>query len=241
MPSQIHGLSRKGVSRRAFMIGAISSSGALAACTTAPTRLLLPPEPLAPDPAFVAMYSALPNERFPIPAVDVSAINPIYFRQRVRYESIEPAGTIVVDPGSFFLYLVTDPGWALRYGVGVGRQGFGWAGEAIISRKAEWPTWTPPASMIERDPSLAPYARGMAPGLDNPLGARALYLYEDGQDTLYRIHGTNEPRSIGNAVSSGCIRLFNQDIIDLYGRTPRNARVVVIPHGDVTEGLLHDH
>ena len=203
--------------------------------------MLAVPEPPRLDPSIVAMYAAIPDERFFIPAVDVRQINPAYLRQIVANPTIERPGTIVVDPGQFFLYLVGDNGTAMRYGVGVGRQGFGWAGEAIISRKVEWPTWTPPASMIERDPTLAQYAGGMPPGLDNPLGARALYLFEDGVDTLYRIHGTAEQWSIGRAVSSGCIRLFNQDIIDLYRRTPLGTRVVVKPHSEVTGDLLHEH
>jgi lipoprotein-anchoring transpeptidase ErfK/SrfK len=117
----------------------------------------------------------------------------------------------------------------MRYGVGVGREGFGWNGVARIQMKREWPRWTPPAEMIARQPELEPYRRGMEPGLENPLGARALYLFQNGRDTLYRLHGTNEPRSIGSNVSSGCVRLVNQDIIDLYSRTPLGTRVVVLP------------
>jgi lipoprotein-anchoring transpeptidase ErfK/SrfK len=129
---------------------------------------------------------------------------------------------------------VRENGRALRYGVGVGRDGFDWSGRAKILMKRKWPTWTPPRSMIERQPELEKYANGMPPGLDNPLGARALYLFENGRDTLYRLHGTNEPWSIGKAMSSGCIRLFNQDIIDLYDRVPRGTSVVVLEHNRPT-------
>lgn len=229
------------VSRRSFTLGALASAASLAACTTTPNLAASLATVLPSGFDYDEIYAAMPHERFAIPAVDYRQIDPRYLRQTVRYATNEPSGTIVVDPTRFFLYLVAEDGLSTRYGVGVGRQGFSWAGEASINRKAAWPTWTPPREMIERDPSLAQYANGMAPGLDNPLGARALYLYEDGQDTLYRIHGTAEQHSIGNAVSSGCIRMFNQDVIDLHGRTPIGTRVVVINRGNVPVGLLHDH
>jgi lipoprotein-anchoring transpeptidase ErfK/SrfK len=116
---------------------------------------------------------------------------------------------------------------AMRYGVGVGKAGFGWSGRAVIQYKRKWPRWTPTDNMIARDPELEQWRDGMEPGLTNPLGARALYLFENGRDTLYRIHGTNEPWSIGQAMSSGCIRLLNQDIIDLYNRIPNGNPVLV--------------
>lgn len=219
------------VSRRTFLLGA---GATLAGCTTIsspPGIEPLGPAPRAADPYYVEMYAAVPQERFPIPAVDVSRIDARFLRQEVPYQSPEPGGTIVVDTREKFLYLLRENGRALRYGVGVGREGFGWSGRATISMKREWPIWTPPRSMIEREPWLEPYANGMPPGLENPLGARALYLFENGRDTLYRVHGTNEPWSIGRAMSSGCIRLFNQDIIDLYNRTPLGTRVVVLDHG----------
>lgn len=172
-----------------------------------------------------------PSERFPIPAVHSGELDPIYIRQQVRYETHHPPGTVIVDPDDKFLYLIQENGLAMRYGVGVGREGFGWTGSAVIGRKAAWPTWTPPAAMIKRQPELQRYAGGMKPGLENPLGARALYLYQDGRDTLYRLHGTNDPASIGQNVSSGCIRLLNHDVIDLYERMPVGAKVVVLPHG----------
>ncbi len=216
-------------SRRAFLIGGGVSLLAGCAATVNTPPVSSPARSSAPGPHAIAMYQAIPDERFPIPAVDVTQIDPRYLRQQVAYSSPEPVGTIVVDPNAKFLYLLQEGGRALRYGVGVGRVGFGWSGRALINMKREWPTWTPPTSMIEREPRYAQYADGMEPGLDNPLGARALYLFEDGRDTLYRLHGTSEQWSIGRAVSSGCIRLFNQDIIDLYGRTPLGTSVVVLP------------
>ena len=135
----------------------------------------------------------------------------------------------MVDPGQRYLYLVQGNGKAIRYGIGVGREGFGWNGEATIQRKQQWPWWYPPVEMQARDERARRYANGMEGGPSNPLGARALYLYKGGRDTLYRIHGTNEPQSIGRAVSSGCIRMLNADVIDLYDRVPIGTRVVVLP------------
>lgn len=220
------------ISRRAFLAGAVVS---LTGCTTAGSRLApepaaYGPPPVQPDPFYAMMYGAMPNERFPVPAVDITRVDPRFLRQEVPYAAAEEPGTVVVDTSERFLYLVREGGRALRYGVGVGREGLSWSGRARIQMKREWPRWTPTQNMIRRDPALAKYARGMEPGLDNPLGARALYLFENDRDTLYRLHGTNEPWSIGMAMSSGCIRLFNQDIIDLYERTPLGARVVVLDH-----------
>ena len=151
-----------------------------------------------------------------------------YHPTRVRFSGYQP-GTIVVDARNHFLYLIDSRNRALRYAVGVGKAGLTFRGTATISRKAKWPSWTPTANMIRKNPGkYARYAGGVPGGKNNPLGARALYLYDDGRDTLYRIHGTNEPWSIGKAVSSGCIRLFNQDIIDLYDRVQVGAEVVVL-------------
>ncbi len=168
-------------------------------------------------------------EPFPIASVDLNKIKPKYHRQIITDPTGERTGTIVVDVDKKFLYLVLENGKALRYGIGVGRQGFSWSGEAIIQRKAKWPTWTPPLTMQQRQPETAKWAGGMPGGPDNPLGARALYLFQNGRDTLYRIHGTAEVSSIGRAVSSGCIRLLSADVIDLYQRIPVGTRVVVIP------------
>lgn len=181
-----------------------------------------------------ARYAALDDEKFPVSAVNLKRIDPKFLRQEVTYQTPEHPGTIVVDPQNHFLYLVMPGGRALRYGVGVGREGFGWNGAATIARKAAWPTWTPPAEMIARDPSAAPWAKGMPGGPQNPLGARALYLYQNGRDTLYRIHGTSQPWSIVKSMSSGCIRLLNQDIIDLYRRVPIGSRTVVLPSTNVS-------
>lgn len=174
-------------------------------------------------------YAGVPNDRFKIPAVDLSKLPPKYRRQMVRYDGPHKPGTVVVDPAARYLYLVSENGRAIRYGVEVGREGLEWSGTATIARRAEWPTWTPPAEMIARDPKVAPYAGGMPGGLDNPLGARALYLYQGGKDTLYRIHGGGAAGRIGEATSSGCVRLLDQDAIDLYKRVPNGAEVVVLP------------
>ncbi|WP_137390886.1 L,D-transpeptidase [Rhodoligotrophos defluvii] len=150
-----------------------------------------------------------------------------YKRQVVSYTGPESPGTIIIDTRQRFLFFVLPGGQAVRYGVGVGREGFSWSGEAVVERKQEWPRWFPPAEMIARDPKLEPYRNGMDGGPENPLGARALYLYKDGKDTLFRIHGTAQPWSIGQNVSSGCIRLLNEDIIDLYERVPIGTTVIV--------------
>lgn len=216
--------------RRTFLVG--TAATVLAGCNTTMSREGLRPASFNPVPGgyYQEMYAAIPDEKFPIPAVDVTRVDPRYLRQEIAYGTPEPAGTIIVDTSEKFLYLVRENGRALRYGVGVGRQGLTWSGRGMILHKAAWPRWTPTENMIARDPELAKYADGMEPGLNNPLGARALYLFEGGRDTLYRLHGTNEPHSIGQAMSSGCIRLFNQDIIDLYNRTPIGTRVVVLDH-----------
>jgi lipoprotein-anchoring transpeptidase ErfK/SrfK len=167
--------------------------------------------------------AALPPELRPETGPQKS-LPPQFRRTLVDYYTKEPAGTIVIDTPNTYLYLVLGNGKALRYGIGVGREGFTWSGSERISRLAEWPDWNPPEQMIERQPYLP---RFMAGGEGNPLGARALYL----GDTLYRIHGTNQPSTIGSFVSSGCIRLTNEDIMDLYKRVKVGTRVVVLPSG----------
>lgn len=149
------------------------------------------------------------------------AFDPKYEKQLVDYDGKEHAGTIVIDTPNKFLYLVEGDGKALRYGIGVGRPGFTWSGIKTISAKKEWPDWTPPAEMLQRRPDLPRHMEG---GPQNPLGARAMYL----GSTLYRIHGSNEPWTIGTNVSSGCIRMRNEDVIDLYGRVNVGTKVVVI-------------
>jgi len=183
---------------------------------------------------YLAMYGERPQEQFPLPATDLSEVDPRYLRKEVAYPTREQPGTIVVDTDNRYLYLVRENGRAIRYGIGVGKQGMSWRGRASVGRKAAWPRWTPTPAMIARDPEKnGPWAGGMQAGLDNPLGARALYLYQGSRDTLYRIHGTNEPWTIGKSVSSGCIRMFNQDIIDLHSRVPTGSNVVVLNRGQL--------
>jgi lipoprotein-anchoring transpeptidase ErfK/SrfK len=152
-------------------------------------------------------------------------------RQVVKFRTAEQPGTIIIDGNQHFLYLVQPGQQAIRYGIGVGRDGFGWAGVVRVGRTAEWPTWTPPAEMVARDPNARKWASGQPGGPDNPLGARALYLYEGDQDTIYRIHGTPEPWTIGLDVSSGCIRMNNDDITDLYSHVEIGAKVIVLMQG----------
>ncbi|WP_192845794.1 L,D-transpeptidase [Aureimonas sp. AU22] len=219
--------------RRQFLTLASLSLGAivLPGCTTVGT-----PPPTSPpaeppvDPNYLSMYRAMPEERFPIPAVNLRKIDPRFYRQVVTDPTGERPGTVVVDTDNYFLYLVREDGQALRYGVGLGRQGFTWSGKGVVQWKRPWPTWTPPAEMIERQPELERYSAengGQPPGLDNPLGARALYIFQDGVDTLYRLHGTPEAWTIGKAVSSGCVRLLNQDIVDLYSRVSTPSPILV--------------
>jgi lipoprotein-anchoring transpeptidase ErfK/SrfK len=151
--------------------------------------------------------------------------------QIVMMPDIAAPGTIVVDPQQHFLYLVKDDGTALRYGVGVGRDGFAWSGSAEIGMKRRWPRWVPPASMVQRDKKARRWANGQPGGPENPLGARALYLHQNGQDTLYRIHGTNQPESIGRSVSSGCIRMLNEHVAELYNQVEIGTPVMVLSAG----------
>jgi len=213
------------LSRRLFLIGV--SAVALAACST--TRTPVVQEPTI-DPYYQRMYGEVIGEPFRVAAMDLRRVDPKWWRQEVPYPTSERPGTLVVDTPARFLYLVLEGGRALRYGIGVGKdESLVFRGTATIGRKAEWPRWTPTKSMIAREPErYGPYAAGMPGGETNPLGPRALYLYKNGNDTLFRLHGTTEPYTIGTNVSSGCIRLMNQDIIDLYARVPTGAKVVVI-------------
>ena len=155
-------------------------------------------------------------------------LDPEFAPQRVRYRNSYEPGTIIIDTSNHFLYLVEQWGQARRYGIGVGRAGLAFKGAATIDRKAEWPRWTPTKNMIRREPKkYARYANGVPGGINNPLGARALYLYRDGRDTYYRIHGTNEPHTIGRSVSNGCIRMINDHVIDLYERVSLGTQVIV--------------
>lgn len=174
-------------------------------------------------------YGDIAGERFAVRAIRTARIEPRNLRQFVAFETTEHPGTIVIDTQNRFLYLLQEQGMAIRYGIGVGIDGLAFTGSAVIGFKREWPRWTPTTDMIRRNPDLYEKWRGgMDGGPSNPLGARALYLFNDGKDTLFRIHGTAEPHTIGKAVSSGCIRMFNHDVIDLYRRVPSGARVVVL-------------
>lgn len=176
------------------------------------------------------MYGEMVDGGFVIPAVPIEKVDRRFYRQEVRDPTGQAPGTVVVDTSSHFLYLVMPGGRAMRYGVGLGRAGFEWAGSAVIQWKQKWPTWTPPTEMILRKPELEKYSAangGMPPGLDNPLGARAHYIFQDGVDTLYRVHGSPEWWSIGQSVSSGCVRMINQDVIDLYERVKPGSPIVV--------------
>ena len=213
-------------SRRSFLLGAAGLAGlALSGCATT-GDIASPAEPVFSE-YYLNMYAAMPYERFPVPAVDLRQLKPSHFREEVADPTGERPGTIVVHTAERYLYLVGENGRAMRYGIGVGREGFAWSGRAEIAAKKAWPTWTPPAEMVARQPEIEPYRNGMPPGLDNPLGARALYIFQNGRDTIYRLHGTNDPRTIGEAVSSGCVRLINQDVIDLYQRVPVGTPILV--------------
>jgi len=200
----------------------------LAGCTNAP-QSLFSGAPRGID-RYAAVYGPIMDGSYAIPALDLDVTaNTDLLRQDVAFSTPYRPGTIVVNVAQRRLYLVQRGGRALRYAVGVGREeALNFRGSAVIGQKTTWPRWTPTADMIRRMPKYAAYAGGMPGGLENPLGARALYLYVGDRDSYFRIHGTNEPTTIGSAVSSGCIRMFNQDIIDLYNRVPLGAPVVVL-------------
>lgn len=239
-----HGLDGKALSRRGFLALGTAATAALAGCAGPTTRQFVAetaPVYRTPvnrgsgvartSPYYDSMYGPKLDEPFPLPAIPYHEIDPAYLRQEVADPTGERPGTIVVSTSDRFLYLVRENGRAMRYGVGIGRDGFSWSGRAIVQWKQKWPKWTPPTDMIARQPELERWSAangGMPPGLDNPLGARALYIFKDGVDTLYRVHGSPEYKSIGQAVSSGCVRLINQDICDLYDRVPTRTPIVVI-------------
>ncbi len=197
---------------------------ALSACGSQPAKTVSD----APDPASVARYAAVDDNGILIPEVNTGYLNAHNRRTEVAYNGPEAPGTIIVDPYARFLYYTLPDGQALRYGIAVGREGRGFSGSATINRKAVWPSWRPTANMVATEPDVyGPVAGGLPGGLENPLGARALYLYRGGRDTMYRIHGTNNASTIGRATSAGCIRLFNQDALDLFDRTPEGTPVKV--------------
>jgi lipoprotein-anchoring transpeptidase ErfK/SrfK len=209
--------------RRAVITGGFAAAALIgfAGCTTTGTNT-----PSTGGGSGFGFYGAAPEEP--------RGADPAFARTVVTYPSPEPQGTIVVDPGSHFLYLIQGGGQAIRYGVGVGAEGFVWSGMATVHTKQEWPDWYPPPEMLARKPELREHmvqlqsGIGMKGGPDNPIGARAMYLWQGKKDTLYRIHGTNEPWTIGTNVSSGCIRLTNEDVTDLYNRTPVGTKVIVL-------------
>ena len=213
------------ISRRLFLLGL--SATALSACST--TRQPVVQEPVI-DPYYQRMYGPVLGEPYMVAGMDLRRVDPKWWRQEVPYFTSERPGTLVVDTPAHYLYLVMENNRALRYGIGVGKdEALVFRGDATIGRKAQWPRWTPTQSMIAREPDrYGPYANGMEPGPENPLGPRALYLYKNGRDTLFRIHGTTEPWSIGQNVSSGCIRMTNADVIDLYERVQLYTKVVVL-------------
>ncbi len=237
-------LPQTGINRR-ILLGGMAFL-VLPGCTTTDEVIGVLPDgpdaqayvPVAPPPVDMApvymppeeMYAAVNEGEFSLPAIPYKKIDPKFYRQAVADPTGEQPGTIVVDTANRFLYLVQPFGEAVRYGVAIGKEGFAWSGNANVEWKGKWPKWTPPAEMIARDPTLEKYSNengGMPPGPKNPLGARALYIFKDGVDTLYRIHGSPEWKSIGKKASSGCVRMMNQDVIDLYERVPKHAPIVV--------------
>lgn len=223
------------ISRRALLrAGAASiAAGALAGCTTmggGPMPIIDAGPSDPPLPSMDEMYGPMEDGGFSLPAIPYQQIDPQFLRQIVRDPTGAASGSLVVNTTSHHLFLVRPNGWAIRYGVGLGRAGFEWAGDGVIQWKQAWPKWTPPDEMIARDPKLAKFSKengGQPPGLRNPLGARAMYIFRDGQDTLYRVHGSPEWKSIGKSVSSGCVRMMNQDVIDLYSRVGTKAPIIV--------------
>lgn len=206
-------------------LGIAVTAALLSACATDPSRI----SGMADVPeAQTDHYIAHKDGPFTVPAVPLDKVPAQFHRQTVAFPTDEVPGTIIIDPTARFLHLVTGKNTAIRYGISVGRAGFEWSGVAIVAQRRPWPRWTPPPEMIERQPELAKWENGQPGGPTNPLGARALYLTSNGIDHGYRIHGTPDWRSIGRNASSGCIRMINHDVIDLYTRVPDGAKVIVL-------------
>lgn len=223
--------------RRGFIgLGVAMLSGCVSAAPHSdPTRATVAQADAAP--AVPDIYQELFDEGYVIPALVPGEVPPRFWRSEVDYLGPEAPGTLVVDTPAKYLYHILSDRRATRYGVGVGREGFAWAGRAKVAYKRKWPRWTPPDTMVNRQPELEPYSianGGMDPGLRNPLGARALYIHEGNRDTLYRLHATDRPNSIGKSVSSGCIRLLSQDVIHLYDTVRDGSPIVVIPDPAMT-------
>ncbi len=218
------------MTRRHFAVAAAAAS--LGACAR-PATVSRNAPPDLPPPPMPDIYGAIMDEPYPVPAVPPGVVPPELWRREVPNPWPDHArGTIVVDPDDAVLHFVEDAERATRYGVSVGAAGFDWQGKARLQFTRSWPRWNVPETMAERRPDLAAFTvenGGMDPGPDNPLGARALYLFQNGVDTLYRIHGGCEPQLLGKAVSSGCIRMLDQDAIDLEARSVHGAEVIVLP------------
>lgn len=229
-------------SRRQLCIGGAVMLGApLSACSTG-EMLTLDSRSARPEiatrtlatPDYRAVYGEYPGEPFAIEPFNYSQVDARYLRQTVEWRGPEGPGTIIVDPANKHLYFTESAGQATRYGVGVGREGFSWSGHAQINMKRSWPDWIPPHEMVLRSPEIVaqlektPRGLGVPGGPRSPLGARAMYLFGDGRDLGYRIHGTTEPETVGTNVSSGCIRMINQDIVHLYTRAAIGTRVTVL-------------
>ena len=218
---------------RSIMTGAIAAATLLAA-PLAPAAAM----PLTPAPAAGLEAPALPVIR----VAQQKLPKPEFMRRKVRLVTDEKPGTIIIDTNTKYLYYVQGQNRAIRYGVGVGREGFGWSGVVKVGRKAEWPDWRPPSNMIARERAkghiIPPYMKG---GPNNPLGARAMYLYKGGRDTIFRIHGTNQPWTIGQNMSSGCIRMMNKDVEHLYEQAAVGSKVIVIgPGGKLGDTVYND-
>ncbi|QCO54901.1 L,D-transpeptidase [Pseudorhodobacter turbinis] len=216
---------------------ALLLSGCVAPVATAPTDPEAAKRNAAVEPAEVAYVSKMDGD-IVIPAVPLEKFPEQYRRQEVDYTTDQPPGSIIIHPGQKYLYFVTGKNRAIRYGISVGKSGFEWAGEAVVSQTKNWPTWTPPKEMIARSPKLEKWKDGQPGGPTNPLGARAIYLLSNGRDYGYRIHGTPDWWSIGRNASSGCIRMVQQDIIDLNQRVSKGANVLVLnADGSMPKGL----
>lgn len=237
------------LSRRSFLSASslLLGTAALSGCASMPRMVYTDPGPpqMPVDlqtgfDDYATMYGPVEDGGFLVPAVPIEKIDQQFLRQVVKDPTGEAPGTVVVNTLTHHLYLVRENGYAVRYGVGLGRAGFEWAGRGVIQWKQKWPKWTPPAEMIARDPSLAKYGvdnGGMPGGLKNPLGARANYIFQNGQDTLYRVHGSPEWSSIGKSVSSGCVRMMNQDVIDFYDRVATGAPIMVVGNARQDDGV----
>ena len=225
--------------RNAIPVFGLMATLALAGCSTTTESASVADTSAAPGPTvqtaqiFDDAYGVTTDAGYSLPAIPIQKVKPQFRRQVVSYETTERPGTIIVNTRERFLYYIMPGGKAMRYGIGVGKQGFAWAGTAYVAWKQEWPNWHPPKEMAVRRPEIAKYVEdGMGPGLSNPLGARAMYLFnEKGQDTLFRLHGTPEWASIGTAASSGCLRLIHEVVLALYRRVrpgKASSKVIVI-------------